>query len=167
MLKRNILRIIIVLVLLLNFNSILVKAHSGRTDSSGGHYNRSTGEYHYHNNGYTEIAENNEKIDWRSFTIKDLSRDELESMHEENTRGLVAELEKNKQLENRIGEIEKELEKIKSENDDYLKKIEESDITIISLGDRNDNLVFQRNVILSILIIIIIRRLAINNKDKN
>lgn len=26
-------------------------AHSGRTDSSGGHYNRSTGEYHYHH-GY-------------------------------------------------------------------------------------------------------------------
>ncbi len=23
-------------------------AHSGRTDASGGHYNRSTGEYHYH-----------------------------------------------------------------------------------------------------------------------
>ena len=26
-------------------------AHSGRTDSKGGHYNRSTGEYHYHH-GY-------------------------------------------------------------------------------------------------------------------
>ena len=26
-------------------------AHSGRTDSSGGHYNRETGEYHYHH-GY-------------------------------------------------------------------------------------------------------------------
>lgn len=26
-------------------------AHPGRTDSSGGHYNRSTGEYHYHNGG--------------------------------------------------------------------------------------------------------------------
>ncbi len=24
-------------------------AHSGRTDSSGGHYNRRTGHYHYHN----------------------------------------------------------------------------------------------------------------------
>ena len=24
-------------------------AHSGRTDSDGGHYNRSTGEYHNHN----------------------------------------------------------------------------------------------------------------------
>lgn len=28
-------------------------AHPGRTDSSGGHYNRSTGEYHYHH-GYPE-----------------------------------------------------------------------------------------------------------------
>lgn len=27
-------------------------AHSGRTDSNGGHYNRSTGEYHYHH-GYS------------------------------------------------------------------------------------------------------------------
>lgn len=28
-----------------------ITAHSGRTDSSGGHYDRSTGEYHYHH-GY-------------------------------------------------------------------------------------------------------------------
>jgi hypothetical protein len=26
-------------------------SHGGRTDSSGGHYNRGTGEYHYHNGG--------------------------------------------------------------------------------------------------------------------
>ena len=26
--------------------------HSGRTDGNGGHYNRSTGEYHYHH-GYS------------------------------------------------------------------------------------------------------------------
>ena len=25
--------------------------HSGRTDANGGHYNRKTGEYHYHNSG--------------------------------------------------------------------------------------------------------------------
>ena len=24
-------------------------SHGGRTDSDGGHYNRTTGEYHYHN----------------------------------------------------------------------------------------------------------------------
>lgn len=28
-----------------------VFAHSGRTDANGGHYNRKTGEYHYHNGG--------------------------------------------------------------------------------------------------------------------
>ncbi len=28
-------------------------AHSGRTDSSGGHNNRKTGGYHYHNGGYS------------------------------------------------------------------------------------------------------------------
>jgi hypothetical protein len=33
--------------------STLATAHSGRTDSSGGHNNRSTGGYHYHNSGYT------------------------------------------------------------------------------------------------------------------
>lgn len=27
-------------------------AHSGRTDSNGGHYNRSTGQYHYHSGEY-------------------------------------------------------------------------------------------------------------------
>lgn len=30
---------------------IVATAHSGKTDSSGGHYNHSTGEYHYHH-GY-------------------------------------------------------------------------------------------------------------------
>lgn len=33
--------------------TICVMAHSGRTDSSGGHYDTSTGEYHYHH-GYPE-----------------------------------------------------------------------------------------------------------------
>ena len=30
----------------------IISAHSGKTDSSGGHYDRSTGEYHYHH-GYS------------------------------------------------------------------------------------------------------------------
>ena len=30
---------------------ITASAHSGRTDANGGHYNRTTGEYHYHNGG--------------------------------------------------------------------------------------------------------------------
>ena len=31
--------------------SLTLYAHSGRTDSSGGHYNRKTGTYHYHSGG--------------------------------------------------------------------------------------------------------------------
>ena len=42
-------RVIIVLVTVL---SLPVFLHSGRTDSNGGHYDRSTGEYHYHH-GYS------------------------------------------------------------------------------------------------------------------
>lgn len=33
-------------------STALLEAHSGRTDSSGGHYNRSTGEYHFHDGRY-------------------------------------------------------------------------------------------------------------------
>ena len=36
--------------------STLATAHSGRTDSSGGHTNRSTGEYHSHNSGYSKSS---------------------------------------------------------------------------------------------------------------
>ena len=32
--------------------SLTSYAHSGRTDASGGHHNRKTGGYHYHNSGY-------------------------------------------------------------------------------------------------------------------
>lgn len=42
---------IIVIVFHLLLSNIIVYAHSGNTDSNGGHYNRSTGRYHYHH-GY-------------------------------------------------------------------------------------------------------------------
>jgi hypothetical protein len=44
--------ICIALMLLVScFVTVLVFAHGGRTDANGGHYDRSTGEYHYHH-GY-------------------------------------------------------------------------------------------------------------------
>lgn len=54
-------------------------AHSGRTDSKGGHYNHSTREYHYHhgygehqhNDGFCPIEPENERYhsDWHKFKI--------------------------------------------------------------------------------------------------
>ena len=48
--KKQIITIIMLLILpfVASSNSF---AHSGRTDANGGHYNRKTGEYHYHNSG--------------------------------------------------------------------------------------------------------------------
>ena len=38
----------IILSISLLFSLTTSFSHSGRTDASGGHYNRATGEYHYH-----------------------------------------------------------------------------------------------------------------------
>ncbi len=44
-------KLVAIIALLAVLNSTQVYGHSGRTDANGGHYNRSTGEYHYHNGG--------------------------------------------------------------------------------------------------------------------
>lgn len=43
--------VLALITLLITYMSPIVNAHSGKTDSSGGHTNSSTGEYHYHH-GY-------------------------------------------------------------------------------------------------------------------
>lgn len=40
-----------VIIILIFTITLSVSAHPGRTDANGGHYNRKTGEYHYHNGG--------------------------------------------------------------------------------------------------------------------
>lgn len=49
--------IVIAIICIFSF-AIFCFAHSGRTDSSGGHYDRSTGEYHYHH-GYPAHSHSN------------------------------------------------------------------------------------------------------------
>ena len=43
----------LIAIVLCSSLSVVAFAHPGRTDSNGGHYNHSTGEYHYHH-GYPE-----------------------------------------------------------------------------------------------------------------
>ncbi len=50
-------------------------AHSGRTDSNGGHYNHSTGEYHYHH-GYPEHQHTNGICPYTSDHTKKKSEDD-------------------------------------------------------------------------------------------
>ena len=55
---------------------ITVEAHSGKTDSAGGHYDRSSGEYHYHH-GYPAHQHNNGicPYDYRDNTKHDYQND--------------------------------------------------------------------------------------------
>ena len=45
---RKIKTILIIFVVIFLFSGITASAHSGGTDSRGGHYNHFTGDYHYH-----------------------------------------------------------------------------------------------------------------------
>ncbi|MFC1482794.1 YHYH domain-containing protein [Candidatus Margulisiibacteriota bacterium] len=46
-------RNVLIVILVILFIQPVLYPHSGRTDSSGGHRNRKTGGYHYHNGGYS------------------------------------------------------------------------------------------------------------------
>lgn len=49
--KNRTLSLVVLAVLLISIFASTAYAHPGKTDSSGGHYDKSTGEYHYHH-GY-------------------------------------------------------------------------------------------------------------------
>ena len=49
--KTNLQKIMMLIIVLLTSFPTILLAHSGKTDSNGGHYDSSTGEYHYHH-GY-------------------------------------------------------------------------------------------------------------------
>lgn len=49
--KSTLARIITISLLIVYFVPAVTFGHSGRTDANGGHTNRKTGEYHYHNGG--------------------------------------------------------------------------------------------------------------------
>lgn len=52
-------RRILLVLLSVTLLTVFVTAHPGRTDSNGGHYNRTTGEYHYHH-GFPSHQHNND-----------------------------------------------------------------------------------------------------------
>ena len=53
--KKSVLLNVIIGLMLLSL-SLPAMAHPGRTDANGGHYNRKTGEYHYHNGGSSKSS---------------------------------------------------------------------------------------------------------------
>lgn len=58
MFRTNCIRLLVVAFSVVVLAAIGIFAHSGRTDKYGGHNNRKTGGYHYHNAGNTHAAGN-------------------------------------------------------------------------------------------------------------
>lgn len=93
---KKLISLTLVLLLLIIF-AFTVLAHPGRTDSNGGHYNRSTGEYHYHH-GYPEHQHTNGEcphsfddktsIDWDEYYQKAKEKDaeQYNQMKEDATK---------------------------------------------------------------------------------
>lgn len=79
-------------------------AHSGRTDANGGHYDRSTGEYHYHNE---DSSYANQLI------IEDDDNNSSSSYHEYVVNRLNKNIESKQKT---IDKLNSEIEELKEDN---------------------------------------------------
>lgn len=95
MIKKVITIIITVIVCLIMAFS--VSAHSGGTDSKGGHYDRSSGEYHYHHgyeahfhyDGVCPIKDGIETTTEINNIIKEKEEERLEQEKKQNTKTTI------------------------------------------------------------------------------
>ena len=101
-------------------------AHSGRTDEYGGHYDHSTGTYHYHDGSYsgeytapveeggTRIDNSNEQNDELTVNRNDTSK--IDSILLENVRDEIdRKTESIQKLNNEINEQKKEIQSLKED----------------------------------------------------
>ena len=103
---------VVLLFILFNILASISFAHPGRTDSNGGHYDRSTGEYHYHDGNSAGQGTNRENVITENEVVKvtndsDSEKKRLEELiySKQNTIG---------KLNNTITEKDKEIKRLKN-----------------------------------------------------
>lgn len=101
--KKKVVLIIFVIIALIKPCSL---AHSGRTDGYGGHYNRSTGTYHYHTGVYSgeytaPVEEGGIRIDIDEYVNPSDSETELR-VNMNDTRDFNAIIEENDRLKTEV-----------------------------------------------------------------
>lgn len=119
-------KIILITVIFLTFMNIFSLAHQGSTDRYGGHYDHSTGTYHYHNGSYsgeftapveeggTRIDNSNEQNDKLTVNRNDTSN--IDSILLENARDEInRKTESIQKLNNKINEQGKEIQSLKED----------------------------------------------------
>lgn len=88
--------IIAIFILVISI-ATLSYAHSGRTDGYGGHYNRSTGTYHYHSGKYAHTGEYTAPIEQGGHLIEEKQTQNTttnKNTSSQNTTSNTSELEK-------------------------------------------------------------------------
>lgn len=149
-------KIIYIFIVFIGFGSIIY-AHQGRTDGYGGHYNRSTGTYHYHSGPYANtgeytkpIQEGGTKIDTSisNSTIVDKDVELKEVTLDDDIEELQIELN-NKEEE--ISSLNRELEEQKIE---YEEELEEKESEIEDLEDEKTTILINCGIIYLISIYI-------------
>lgn len=109
---------IVLLFLILMCMFSMCFAHSGRTDEYGGHYDSSTGAYHYHNEGYAippkedlKVDEDTKDQDENSLVVMDTSN-EIQ-MLKDRVNTLQSEIT---YKQNTIGKLNNEIVSLKDSN---------------------------------------------------
>ena len=132
-------RVLLVLLLILaTFAYNFGYTHPGRTDASGGHYNRKTGEYHYHGGGKSRS-----RIDVTPTPPKSLDETKVNTglAVRQNNTGTVS-----KRSELKLAAWNIRILSDKSRNDDELLKIAQTliDYDFIAISELRDEKVLKR-----------------------
>lgn len=145
--KKKVVLIIFVIIALIKPCSL---AHSGRTDGYGGHYNRSTGTYHYHTGAYSgeytaPVEEGGIRIDKNKYASQSNSETKLK-VNMNDTRDFNAITEENDRLKT---EVETKRNSINNMNN----KIKEQEAKI---GELEDSKTWLHIIYITIIIIMLI-----------
>lgn len=127
--KRKIFLVIIIIFTSIGTYSL---SHSGRTDGYGGHYNRSTGTYHYHDGSYS--GEYTAPVEEGGVRIDEVVEDEDElTVNKNDTRDINSIIDENDRLKTEVeakrNSLTEAQEKIK-EQEERITELEDSKIWI-------------------------------------
>ena len=111
--KKRILLTIALILVILSALLVGVSAHSGRTDSQGGHYNRSTGEYHFHH-GYPEHQHPNGECPYmikeEPSTVSNEDSSDILTFDSEEAKKLVQAFTESKEQQERREKLQEDAE---------------------------------------------------------
>jgi peptidoglycan hydrolase CwlO-like protein len=130
-------KIILLTVIILFAVANLCYAHSGRTDKYGGHYNRSTGTYHYHSGQYAHTGEYSKPIEEGGKSLSEDTDEEAIDEEESTNTLIVDDTDTINRLNGKIDSLQLQIENKEERIKELNKEIEEKDSKIEKLKSDN------------------------------